>query len=95
MMLTASPPRPGVIAALFLAAGTIHGYALAEAVIGAERTPLLAYLAGLTVIQCAIAIAAWRIALWISARRPELPLQALAGVVVSVAGFVFIGLAAL
>ena len=35
----------------FALAGLFHGHAFAEAVIGAEATPILAYLAGLSVIQ--------------------------------------------
>jgi urease accessory protein len=44
--------------AVFALAGLLHGYALGESIYGAERTPLYAYLAGLTVIQSAIALAA-------------------------------------
>jgi urease accessory protein len=42
-------------AALFAAAGVFHGYAYGEAVVGAETTPILAYLIGFAVTQCAIA----------------------------------------
>lgn len=44
--------------ALFVVVGLIHGYALGESIFGAEQTPLFAYLAGLAVIQMAIAGAA-------------------------------------
>jgi urease accessory protein len=47
---------------LFALVGLIHGYALGESIYGAERTPLAAYLAGLAVIQTAIAIAAMALA---------------------------------
>jgi urease accessory protein len=40
-------------------AGVLHGWAYAEAIIGAETTPLLAYLAGLSLIQLATAAAAY------------------------------------
>ncbi len=43
---------------LFLAAGLVHGYALGESIVGAETTPLYAYLAGIFVIQLAISRAA-------------------------------------
>lgn len=82
----------GVVAALFLAAGTIHGHALAEAIVGAERTPLAAYLAGLTVIQCVIGLAAWRTATWAAVRNPKLPVRQLAGTVAGIAGIVFSGM---
>ena len=36
------------------AAGLAHGYAYGEAIVGAEATPLLAYLAGLALIQTAL-----------------------------------------
>lgn len=45
-------------AALFGVAGLFHGYAYGESIFGAEQTPLLAYLAGLFVIQSAIALGA-------------------------------------
>jgi urease accessory protein len=46
------------VLALFAAAGFVHGYALGESIIGAEPTPLAAYLFGLALIQSAIALAA-------------------------------------
>ena len=42
-------------AALFAVAGVFHGYAYGEAVVGAEATPILAYLIGFAATQCAIA----------------------------------------
>lgn len=44
-------------AILFGLAGFVHGYALAESIIGAEPAPLYAYLAGLAIIQFALAVA--------------------------------------
>jgi urease accessory protein len=38
----------------FLVAGILHGYAYGESIIGAETTPLLAYLAGFALIQYAL-----------------------------------------
>jgi urease accessory protein len=84
----------GAIAVLFLVAGALHGYALAEAIVGAERTPLAAYLAGLAVVQSAIALAAWWIARWLSIHRPRVPAQRLAGALVGIAGLAFAGMAA-
>lgn len=92
---SSASPREGVIALLFLLAGTIHGHALGEAIVGAEQTPLVAYLAGLTIIQCATGLVAWRVAAWLSARRPQIPLQKLAGSLVGIAGLAFAGMAAL
>jgi urease accessory protein len=95
MMLARATPREGVIALLFLLAGTIHGHALGEAIVGAEQTPLVAYLAGLTIIQSATGLTAWRATAWLAARRPQAPLQKIAGAVVGVAGLVLAGLTAL
>ena len=95
IMLAARRPAGGVIAGLFLVTGALHGYALAEAMVGAERTPLIAYLAGLTLIQCAIALAAWWIATWFATHSPRVPFQRLVGAAVGAAGLVFAGLAVL
>ena len=46
----------------FALAGLFHGRAFAEAVIGAEATPILAYLAGLSVIQGALMLGAMAMA---------------------------------
>lgn len=43
-------------AALFAVAGLFHGYAYGESIVGAEETPLAAYLVGLALVQSAIAI---------------------------------------
>lgn len=43
-----------LIAALFAAGGAVHGYTLGESIIGAETTPLAAYLVGLVVVQTAL-----------------------------------------
>jgi len=47
-----------VILVLFLLAGLLHGYALGESIVGAERTPLTAYFAGFAAIQIAVALTA-------------------------------------
>lgn len=52
----------GAALTLFALVGLIHGYALGESIYGAERTPLLAYLLGLAVIQSAVALAAMTVA---------------------------------
>jgi urease accessory protein len=44
---------------LFSLAGTLHGYAFAESIVGAEQTPLGAYIVGLVVVQLAIAALAY------------------------------------
>ena len=51
----------GAIAPLTAIAGIFHGYAYGEAIVGAEMTPLIAYLAGFTTIQLAIALSCYKI----------------------------------
>lgn len=41
----------GVLAALFVAAGAVHGYAYGESIVGAETQPLAAYIVGFAMIQ--------------------------------------------
>ena len=94
LLATRTLPR-SAMAVLFLVAGALHGYALAEAIVGAERTPLVAYLAGLAVIQSAIALGAWWLAAWLAVRRPRVPLQRVAGAAIGVAGLAFSAMAVL
>jgi len=95
VLLAARVLPGGAVAVLFLAAGALHGYALAEAIVGAERTPLVAYLAGLAVTQSAIALGAWWVADWLAARHPRVPLQRLAGAAIGAAGLAFAAMAAI
>jgi urease accessory protein len=75
------------IAALFAIGGAVHGYALGESIVGAESTPLVAYLAGLVVVQTAltagIAFAARSLAKGSLSPSPQLRL---AGLAVALAG---------
>lgn len=59
-ILLARKERPHLtgVVAIAVISGIFHGYAYGEAIIGAETTPLLAYLIGFTAIQIAIASAA-------------------------------------
>lgn len=54
--LVLSRRRMSALAAsgLFVFAGLFHGYAYAESIVGAQNAPLLAYLAGLALIQAAV-----------------------------------------
>jgi len=40
----------------FAVFGLFHGYAYAESIVGAQSTPLLAYLVGLTLVQYAVIV---------------------------------------
>lgn len=93
ILLAAWRPGQAIVAALFLAGGVIHGHALGEAIVGAEQAPLLAYLAGLTIIQCAISFGSRSAAVWAATRRPQPPLEKWAGAIVGAAGLVFAGMA--
>jgi urease accessory protein len=59
----------GLAATLFAGAGLVHGHALAEAIIGAETTPLLAFLLGLVAIQTALAGGVLLLARWLPRAR--------------------------
>jgi urease accessory protein len=83
------------IAALFAVGGAVHGYALGESIVGAESTPLVAYLIGLVVVQAALTIG-----IAFAARRfTKASLQApspqlrLAGLLVTVMGAATLALA--
>jgi urease accessory protein len=45
------------LSALFAASGILHGYAYGESIVGAEATPILAYLVGFGIIQYALIVA--------------------------------------
>ena len=75
----------GAALTLFALVGLIHGYALGESIYGAERSPLLAYLLGLAVIQSAVALAAMTIAK-VAMRRSDPVMVRLIGAGVSGVG---------
>ena len=54
-----------VFAGLFAIAGLFHGFAYGEAVVGAEATPVIAYLIGFAMIQYAISVGAMEAMRWI------------------------------
>lgn len=49
----------GVLMGLGTIAGFFHGYAYGEAIVGAQTSPLVAYLAGFAVIQLGVALAVY------------------------------------
>ena len=53
------------------AAGLFHGWAYGEAVVGAEPTPIVAYITGFGVTQLAIAVGAMLAAQWVMTPRGE------------------------
>ena len=50
---------PGRALLLFAIAGLVHGYALGESIVGAEPSPLVAYLLGLLIMQSAIGVSVY------------------------------------
>lgn len=80
-----------LFAAVLALAGLLHGHALAEAIIGAEPTPLVAYLGGLALTQyviAAVAALAWRV---LNTRHaPVLRLRRIAGAFVIAVGAFFL-----
>lgn len=85
--LTALP-----LAVLFALAGLLHGYALAESVVGAEPQPIMAYLAGFGLVQYALALAAMVLTRSLAARHGVLA-RAAVGCLALVIGLVQLGLA--
>ena len=78
--------------ALFAAAGIAHGYAYGEAIVGAEATPLYAYLIGFTLVQFGIAVVGFAIAGFASKTRPHARTEHAWGGALAVAGVAFLAL---
>lgn len=82
--------RSRAAALLFAASGVAHGYAYGEAIVGAEATPLLAYLAGFTLIQLAIALGAFMVTRYAAAKLPRFDWLRTAGGTLAVVGAGFL-----
>jgi urease accessory protein len=85
-----------LVALLFAAGGAVHGYALGESIIGAETSPLAAYLIGLVAVQTALTTGIALVARFVmkgslAAPAPQLRL---AGLAVAVTGAAFLALPA-
>ena len=83
--------KPLVVTPLVALAGLFHGWAYGAAVVGAEPTPLIAYLCGFALIQLAIAlgVAIGAKRLWQTARHETLAPR-LAGAVLAGIGFTYV-----
>jgi urease accessory protein len=77
---------------LFAVGGLIHGYALGESIIGAEASPLFAYLLGLVLVQAALTVGVAFVAQRFSADMLLAPPARLriAGLAVALAGGLFL-----
>ncbi|MEE1655131.1 HupE/UreJ family protein [Microvirga sp. CF3062] len=84
----------GLIAALFVAGGAVHGYALGEAIVGAEATPLAAYLIGLVAVQTALTTGIAFAARSLAKGSLATPALRMAGVAVAVTGVAALALPA-
>lgn len=80
-----------LLPAAFAVAGLVHGHAFAEAIIGAEATPLVAYLAALALMQAGIGIVAMLVARRIAAAGHEAQMRTAAGLAGIAIGAVFLG----
>ena len=93
--LLAAGRRPGaaLVAGLFALSGLFHGYAYGEAVIGAEATPVAAYLLGFALIQYALCLTAMTAAQRLgtaAARGAGTPWVRSAGLAVALTGALFV-----
>ncbi len=82
-----APARAWLFGLGFALAGLVHGHAFAEAVVGAEATPILAYLIGLAVVQGLVACGVMLLA------RDAKPVRRLGGAAVASVGALFLALA--
>ena len=80
---------------LFTLSGVAHGYAYGETIVGAEATPVWAYLSGFTLVQFAIAMCGFAVTRYATAKKPAFEfLKATGGVLaVTGAGFLMFALA--
>ena len=87
-------PMPLTVAGLFGLAGILHGYAFAESIIGAEATPVVAYVGGLALVQFAIAGLTWYLAHPAKGGQPVLKPVAIRalGLTIVAVGAVFLAL---
>ena len=84
---------PGaLVAGGFALAGLVHGHAFAEAIIGAEQGPLVAYLGGLAIAQAAVAFAVMAFAARVAAAGHGRTMERAAGFAGLALGAVFLGL---
>lgn len=82
----------GIISAI---AGIFHGYAYGEAIIGAEMTPLLAYLSGFIIIQLSISLGFFTLGnvLLTKFKNKPFPITRFLGLFITGMGLVFLSMA--
>lgn len=96
LLLANRTHHAGLLGLVGAAAGLFHGHAYGESIVGAETTPLLAYLAGFSIVQFCIALAtAWCGARLLRAAGTATAgrLTRAAGTAICTVGVVYLGLA--
>ncbi|HAA33266.1 MAG TPA: urease accessory protein UreJ [Cyanobacteria bacterium UBA8553] len=80
-----------MLAGLGAIAGLFHGYAYGESIVGAQITPLIAYLAGFSLIQYGVAMSACLMGNVASQKLPHqfFKMRRLAGIAICSIGIVF------
>ncbi|HIK11523.1 MAG TPA: HupE/UreJ family protein [Oscillatoriaceae cyanobacterium M33_DOE_052] len=89
MLATSKTTNWQGLVALAAIAGIFHGYAYGEAIVGAEMTPLWAYLTGFTIIQMTVAAIAFNLGKTALENIPNSP-----GLYLRFAGFTICGIGA-
>ena len=85
LVIRAKHLRVFIIISIFVVAGILHGYAYGENIVGAELTPLTAYLMGLLTIQYAIAVLVITfMGLIAKANNSVIPVRIMGGVVLGI-----------
>lgn len=90
-MLVWQRPNWYVVGCLAAIAGLFHGYAYGEAIVGAQMTPLVAYLIGFSLIQYGVALVAFLVGNAVLKKSTnQIPLLRLAGLAICSVGVVFL-----
>ena len=85
LVIRAKHLRVFITISIFVVAGILHGYAYGENIVGAELTPLTAYLMGLLTIQYAIAVLVITfMGLIAKANNSVIPVRIMGGVVLGI-----------
>lgn len=82
--------RSKAAVALFALSGIAHGYAYGEAIVGAETTPLLAYLIGFTLVQFALTLCGYAVARYAASKKPAVAFLKAAGGALAATGAGFL-----
>ena len=90
MLIWQNRPNWYVLASLAAIAGLFHGYAYGEAIVGAQMTPLVAYLLGFTLIQYGVALVAFVVGNALLKTNNQIPSLRLAGLAICSIGVVFL-----